>query len=71
MSFEARLHGHIKREETCLDGTSFKDRKGGCTIITPSARETQTQGDLTEQRLAGVEEGNTPHLSHFLSSKPD
>lgn len=41
VNFEIRLNIHEKEKERCLDGTSFKDRKGGMPAIIPPARETR------------------------------
>lgn len=35
VNFEARLNRHEKGKEKRLDGTSFKDRKGGISTTTP------------------------------------
>lgn len=51
VNFEARLNRHEKREERCWDGTSFEDRRGGISAITPPAWEPRLQKDLAEQRL--------------------
>ena len=50
VNFEARLNSHEKGRERWLDGTSFKDRRGGISAITPPAWEPQIQRELAEQR---------------------
>lgn len=39
VNFEARLNSHEKGKERRLDGTSFKDRRGDISAITPPAWE--------------------------------
>ena len=68
-SLETRLSRHKKREEICLDGTAFKDRKGGIAAITPPAWETRSR-EPGRGKMLGVEDVNTSHLSPFLSSNP-